>query len=203
MERRHRRYGDGLTELNFELFTGTWAAGNGKPSNGASHVRVQIQVAGEPAPGWLVELHAAGPGGSHHLDTAVSNGDGDFRLRAGPWARHGVFYLIAKQGAENRMLTTLGTARDAPEWVVVNELSTAASIWTSAQFLDGESIQGNAVGLKAAARNVPNLVDLETGQLGAVVQNVSNGSRTTTLATLNTLASLLADCLVGGCAGRS
>ena len=70
------------------------------------------------------------------------------------------------------MLTVLGTARDAPEWVVVNELSTVASIWTSAQFLDGESIQGNEVGLKAAARNVPNLVDLETGQLGTVVQNV-------------------------------
>jgi hypothetical protein len=43
--------------------------------------------------------------------------------------------------------------------------------------------------------NVPNLVDLETGALGPVIQDPLNSSQTTTLATFNTLGNLLAACI--------
>ena len=38
---------------------------------------------------------------------------------------------------------------------------------------------------------MPNLVDLETGGLGPVIQDPLNSSQTTTLATVNTLANIL------------
>jgi sugar lactone lactonase YvrE len=110
-----------------------------------------------------------------------------------------VQYVIARHGAHDKMLAMLGTPGDTPGNIVVNELTTIASTWTGAQFLDGDMISGNDVGLVAAARNVPNLVDLETGRLGGVVQNTSNGLETNTLATLNSLASMLSNCLIDGC----
>lgn len=109
-------------------------------------------------------------------------------------------YVIARRGESDKMLTMLGTPGDTPGKVVVSELTTIASTWTSSQFLEGDTISGNDVGLVAAARNVPNLVDVETGRLGDVVQNTTNGLRTNTLATMNSLASMLSDCLTDGCA---
>ncbi len=53
-------------------------------------------------------------------------------------------------------------------------------------------LSGTKLGLRIAAGNVPNLVDLETGGLGPVIQDPLNSSQTATLATVNTLANLLA-----------
>ncbi|MGO9829788.1 MAG: hypothetical protein ACLPJH_06570 [Myxococcaceae bacterium] len=74
-------------------------------------------------------------------------------------------------------------------------MTTVASAWTGAQFLNGTALSGKALGLRIAAGNVPNLVDLETGALGPVIQDPLNSSRTTTLATFNTLGNLLAGCI--------
>ena len=90
------------------------------------------------------------------------------------------------------LMTVLGS--EPPSSVVINELTTIASVWTHAQFVDGTAIRGHALGLRIAAGNVPNLVDLATGGLGPVIQDPLNSSQTTTLATFNTLANLLAGC---------
>jgi len=90
-------------------------------------------------------------------------------------------------------MATLGTR--APQRVTVNELTTVASVWTAAQFLNGTEMSGPALGLRVAADNVPNLVDLGTGALGTVIQDPLNSSQTTTLATFNTLGNLLAACI--------
>ena len=90
-------------------------------------------------------------------------------------------------------MTVLGS--EPPARVVINELTTIASVWTHAQFVDGAAIRGPALGLRIAAGNVPNLVDLTTGGLGPVIQDPLNSSQTTTLATFNTLANLLAGAL--------
>ena len=47
--------------------------------------------------------------------------------------------------------------------VTINEITTVASVWTNAQFLDGTVIKGAALGLRIAAGNVHNFVDLATG----------------------------------------
>ena len=47
------------------------------------------------------------------------------------------------------LMATLGTK--APARVTINELTTVASAWTGAQFLDGTAMSGNALGLRIAA----------------------------------------------------
>ena len=44
----------------------------------------------------------------------------------------------------------------------MNEFTTVASVWTNAQFLEGDVLKGHALGLKIAAGNVPSFVDLAT-----------------------------------------
>jgi hypothetical protein len=55
----------------------------------------------------------------------------------------------------------------------------------------GTSISGNALGLRIAAGNVPNLVDPVTGTWGKVLLDPINSTQTATLATLDTVGSLL------------
>ena len=52
----------------------------------------------------------------------------------------------------------------------INEMTTVASVWTHAQFIDGAAIKGHALGLRIAAGNVPNFVDLSTGGYGVMIQ---------------------------------
>src|SRR5262249_60155613 len=83
-----------------------------------------------------------------------------------------ILYVVAKGGeaAVNKgagdnpaaaLLAVLGNT--PPPKVVINEMTTVASVWTHAQFLNGAAIKGHALGLKIAADNVPNFVDLGTG----------------------------------------
>lgn len=167
--------------------------------NGPSSVAGVVEVANHPSSGWTVELYAGGRSGPRRLDTAVSGRDGRFRLRNRARARHtAIRYIVATRGDAEKMLVVVGPTAEVPRRVVVNELTTIASIWPLAQFLDGDTVQGNRVGLTAGARNVPNLVDLSTGELGEVVLNTAN-LQSNTAATMGTLASLLTNCLQNGC----
>ena len=75
---------------------------------------------------------------------------------------------------------------------MINELTTVASAFTAARFINGEAISGNPLGLRIAAGNAPNLVDPVTGKWGKVLLDPLNSTQTTTLANLNTLGSLIA-----------
>ena len=68
-------------------------------------------------------------------------------------------------------------------------------MWTAAQFLDGTALRGHALGLKIAAANVPNFVDLTTGGWGGTIQDPLNSSQTPTMANFATLADALAGCV--------
>ena len=113
-------------------------------------------------------------------------------------------YLVAKGGEATvnkgsgdnpaiALLTVLGNT--PPAKVVINEMTTIASVWTHNQFIAGTVIKGSPLALRIAAGNVPNLADLETGGLGPVIQDPLNSSQTASLATFNTLANLLAGCI--------
>jgi hypothetical protein len=95
-------------------------------------------------------------------------------------------------GGENpaiALMTVLGSK--PPAHVVINELTTVASAFTAARFIDGDSISGNPLGLRIAAGNAPNLVDPATGGWGKVLFDPLNSSMTTTMANLDTLGSLI------------
>ncbi|HMD16543.1 MAG TPA: hypothetical protein VKH18_07740, partial [Terriglobales bacterium] len=152
-----------------------------------------------------VTLWSAGPDAPQKLAETQTKDDGSFELEsAGGKHDTGVVYLIAKGGEPKvggdkgpnpaiTLMATLGTT--PPKRVTINEFTTVASAWTGAQFLNGIALSGNALGLRIAAGNVPNLVDLETGGLGPVIQDPLNSSQTATLATFNTMANLLTGCI--------
>jgi hypothetical protein len=91
------------------------------------------------------------------------------------------------------LMAALGTKQTAK--VVVKEFTTTASVWIAAQFLDGTAMSGKVLGLRIAAGNVPNLVDLSTGGAGAAVLDPLNSVQTPTMAHMATLGEALSGCI--------
>jgi hypothetical protein len=165
----------------------------------------QVLGGGAPIAGSTVTLWAAGADEPKQLAQARTGDDGRFTLRV-PVARGtGVsLYLLAqrgepaarKGGGDNPAIGLLAVLGDAlPSRVVINEMTTVASVWTHAQFLDGTAIRGHALGLRIAAGNVPNFVDLATGGYGTTIQDGLNSNQTPTMATFATLSNVMAGCL--------
>jgi hypothetical protein len=176
----------------------------GAGTGGGGDLAGKVQGAGAPIVGSTVTLYAADEGKPTQLAQAKTGADGTFTLNAGPEKLKGatgkVLYLIARGGTPKAaaakgandalvLMAVLGTK--LPDAVTVNELSTVASTFTSARFIDGEGISGKPLGLRIAAGNAPNLVDPATGSWGKVLLDPLNSTQTTALANLNTLGSLL------------
>jgi hypothetical protein len=105
-----------------------------------------------------------------------------------------VLYVVAKGPKEDvAFLSVLG--EKPPATITVNELTTVASAFTAARFINGESISGNTLGLHIAAGNAANLVDPATGGWGKVILDPINSTQTTALANLDTLGSLITACI--------
>ena len=127
----------------------------------------QVQAGGAPVTNSTVTLWAASSGDPKKLAQVKSGADGSFGLGTDETPGADVsLYLVARGGpvkgnADNpaiALLTVLGNT--PPANVVINEMTTVASVWTNAQFLDGTAIKGHALGLRVAAGNIPNFVDL-------------------------------------------
>jgi hypothetical protein len=181
-------------------------AGLGYASGAAANlIEGRVEGGGGAIAEATVTLWAAGPGAPRKLAEAKTKVDGGFDLTSGAGTGDpGVLYLIATGGeprvGSNKgpnpaiaLMATLGAT--PPKRVTINELTTVASAWTGAQFLNGTALGGNALGLRIAAGNVRNLVNLESGGLGPVIQDPLNSSQTATLATFDTLADLLTGCI--------
>jgi hypothetical protein len=164
----------------------------------------RVQGAGSPIAGSTVTLYAAADGTPTQLGQGKSREDGAFTLDLGADKLEGaadkVLYLVARGGTPKAegakgpndtiaLLSVLGTK--LPKTATVNELTTVASTFAAARFIDGEAISGKPLGLRIAAGNTPNLVDPETGGWGKVLLDPLNSTQTTTLANLDTLGSLL------------
>jgi len=163
----------------------------------ADRINGQVLGAGAPIVGSRVTLWAAGTGAPQQLAQTQTGADGGFVLDAD--GKGAILYLVAKGGrpaasnvtGENPALALMAVLGSSPPGkVVVNELTTVASAFAAARFIGGEAISGNPLGLRIAAGNVPNLVDPVTGNRGKVLLDPLNSSMTTTMANLDTLASL-------------
>ena len=185
------------------LITGILGASD--PVAAAVRIAGQVQAGGGPLANATVTLWGASTGKPRQLGQATTDGGGRFEVgnqeNIGPDV---ILYLITKGGeaAVNKgsgdnpaaaMLSVLGNA--PPANVVVNEMTTVASVWTLNQFIDGANIKGNALGLKIAAGNVPSFVDLQIGGWGGTIQDSLNGSQTPTMANFATLADALSGCI--------
>jgi len=177
----------------------------GGPAYGADVIAGQVLGAGAPIADSTVSLWAAGAGSPQELAQARTGADGRFSMAMPATAGKGSsLYLVAQRGrsaadktsGDNSgiaLMTVVGAT--PPGEVVINEMTTVASVWTHNQFLEGTVIKGHALGLKIAAGNVPSFVDLRTGGWGGVIQDPLNSGQTPTMANFATLANVLAACV--------
>jgi uncharacterized protein (TIGR03000 family) len=176
--------------------------GVGAGAAGPHDLAGTVKAAGSPIAGATVTLYVAGESIPTKLVQIRTGEDGTFKLmaRAVGETDGKVLYLVARGGTAKAaagkgpddaigLMTLLGSS--LPETVTINELTTVASAFTAARFINGESIAGNPLGLRIAAGNVPNLVDPATGGWSKVLVDPFNSTQTTTLANLNTLGSLI------------
>ena len=181
------------------------SAGSAGSASAADSIKGQVLGAGAPIAKSTVTLWAAGAGAPVQIAHTPTGTDGQFEMTIQRSAgEDSVLYLVAaggepaagEGGGANEAIALLAVlGSKLPAKVTVNELTTVASAFTAAQFLEGGALKGPPLGLKIAAGNVPNLVDLETGGLGPVIQDSLNSAATTTLATFGTLGDLLAGCV--------
>jgi hypothetical protein len=176
------------------------------PAAAAVGIQGQVQAGGGPLSNSTVTLWAASSGEPRQMAQARTSDDGRFDLRSEETpASDVILYLIAKGGeaAVNKgsgdnpaavLLAVLGNT--PPPNVVINEMTTVASVWTANQFIDGTAIKGHALGLKIAAGNVANFVDLQTGGWGPTIQDPLNSGQTPTMANFATLSDLLSGCAI-------
>jgi hypothetical protein len=166
----------------------------------ADNIKGQVLLGGSPVAKSTVTLWEASSDAPKQLDQAKTSDDGRFEVHVKGAHGDGVLYLVAAGGVPKAgqtasdnpaivLLSVLGSK--PPEKIVVNELTTVASAFTAARFINGEAISGNLLGLRIAAGNTPNLVDLETGGWGKVIIDSGNSTWTTTLANFDTLGSLI------------
>jgi hypothetical protein len=174
-------------------------------TSAAATLNGQVLGAGEPIAGSTVTLYAASADAPKQLAQAKTGTDGRFTLNtSGAPAMGTSLYLVAKNGksaadkssGENPAITLIAVLGNAPPpKVTINEMTTVASVWTNAQFLEGDVLKGHALGLKIAAGNVPSFVDLANGGWGATIQDPLNSGQTPTMANFATVADVLAGCV--------
>ncbi|MBS1845773.1 MAG: hypothetical protein JST53_15255 [Actinobacteria bacterium] len=165
-----------------------------------------------PLRGMTVELWAATPGGKAptRLGEARSGPGGAYVLRYRGARASTVDYLTATRpggaaeagfpasGQSYRLGAALGEGTPPPR-AKVTERTTVAMGFALAQFIDWDQgrntaqVAGKNPGLRNAAAMSGDLVDLD-GSLSPVLREFPNGGSTSTLATFNTLADLLALC---------
>jgi hypothetical protein len=170
----------------------------GERASAAVNIEGQVQAGGGPVAHSAVTLWAANANAPAQLAQAQTGADGRFVIvtEQTPGGETSL-YLVASGGeavngkirGDNPVLVLLAVlGNQPPAKVTINEMTTVASVWTNAQFLEGVAIKGYALGLRIAAGNVANFVDITTGGWGEAIQGPLNSGQTPTMANFATLA---------------
>lgn len=139
----------------------------------------------------LFKSGAARGQGAVPIATAITDEDGEFDVIYRSLPDDGsILYLMADRGHQ-RVATVLGMG-DLPEHVSLNELTTVATAYVMNQFLAGEIIGGNIVGVRNAASTFRNLIRPGTGDAAESISSFPNGESTDALRKFNTLGNILA-----------
>ena len=149
-----------------------------------------------------VSLFVAGNSAPRRLGSAVTGAKGDFRISYVRPAGTGVLYVVATGGDRAigravELLSVAGSVAEPLRAVTVNELTTVGSAYALAQFAREAAVGGPSPGLDNAAATAFNLIAPATGGVSPVIATPPNGTDTDSLATLRTLADIVAGCTQG------
>src|SRR5262249_33686597 len=140
----------------------------------AAAIEGQVLGGGAPLENTTVTLWEGSTGEPKQLGQSKTDREGRFQLGAEQEPSAGAsLYLVATGGQPRGKGDNPATALllvvggRPPAHVVIDEMSTIASVVTHTQFIDGAVMKGPALALRIAAGNVPNFVSLETGDYGA------------------------------------
>jgi len=135
----------------------------------ALRVEGQVQAGGGAVAGSTVAVWAGSAGAPARLTQATTGADGNFVVTVDQTPSGSVLYLVAtggtptisRQAGNNPALALLAVlGGNPPAHVVINEMTTVASVWTNAQFLDGTAIKGSEL------RPRPGITDWTEGDSG-------------------------------------
>lgn len=169
---------------------------------GESNLSGTVLAGGKPWQGAHVTLSAGSRAGAALLAEATTREDGTFELTyTAP--ESGILYVSARADNAPRLhyaavAGTLGRGASVEpnvvEKITVNELTTAATAFSLAQFIDGADIAGSGPGLENAGAAFFTLANPDTGSAGGVITDANNSANNDSLAILNTLANLVSVC---------
>lgn len=185
-----------------------WSAASQVEAAPALILHGSVESAGSGLKGYEVSLVASFVGAGGHArilgrDTSGPLGEFriDYHLPPGVASKSPpVLFVLAEKGPA--MLASAVGQGSVVGPVVVNELTTIATGFAFAQFVDGKTIEGNRVGMINAVRMAANLANPQTGRIAEVLDRSPNGRETEARPTFNSLTNIVADCVASeaGCA---
>ncbi len=168
-----------------------------------AQVSGSVVAAGTPVASSTVTLYAGRAGAAPlRLGSAATSGNGRFAITYRPPAGPAVIYAVAAGGDTPtpralRFMAVADPRSGSPARLTLNELTTVASAYAMARFLHETRITGASVGMRNAAATARGLADPATGRIGRVLATAPNGTATTTLGAVRTLAAVLGGCTRG------
>jgi len=127
------------------------------------------------------------------LGDATTDASGRFAIPYGKSTSSSIYFVRAGVGLGVEFIAILGPS--LPASVTINELTTVAASYSTAQFYRTGAISGHAFGLQIAAGMNDNIVTSATGQSSPVLLSSPNADETNSLRSTRSLANLLAACL--------
>ena len=132
--------------------------------------------AGNPIVGSTVTVYAAGSSAAVVVGSGQTDSSGALSITISNPSGSAVLYAIATGGDAGHgtnpaiaLMSAFGTASNYTSPIVINELTTVATVWSLRSFIhSGETIFGPSPGLQNAALTVTNLVGLSDGQPSAI-----------------------------------
>ena len=125
----------------------------------ADVIEGRVLGGGLPIANSIVTLWAATADAPRQLAQAKTNESGGFEISASETQSDAQLYLVATGGEPKAqgsgdnpaiaLMTVVGSK--PPRHVVINEMTTLASVITHSQFIDGTAIRGSALALRIAA----------------------------------------------------
>lgn len=155
-------------------------------------------AASVPIPGASVVVYEATRTTARAVGHARSDSAGRFEITLpdGVASR----YVVAREG-HRALVAMLGTG--LPPTVSINEMTTVAAAYATAQLARGTRIAGTSLQLNSAAGMAANLVSPASGMPSTVITSPPNANQTNAWRELGTLANILASCVRASAGSRS